>query len=204
VVNGKPALEWVMERQCVKADKRSGILNDANHYAIDTVGDPAYPLLLFQRVITVSLKTIKIVRGLSKLGDRLMAENESLVSRAAKLISQQEQAKNPRPLLTDIRVSEDNQKFERLNEGKWISGRFDNNIRIDQATYGAGQQHAHIYGRKGNEIGVINIDGSASHGSKCRLHDDDANALRTKGYPVKPSNIVEWVELNEQLQMLFG
>jgi len=67
VVNGKPALEWVMERQCVKTDKDSGIVNDANRYAIETVGDPAYPLKLFQRVITVSLETMKIVRALPKL-----------------------------------------------------------------------------------------------------------------------------------------
>lgn len=67
VVNGKPALEWVMERQCVKTDKASGIVNDANRYAIETVGDPAYPLLLFQRVITVSLETMKIVRSLPRL-----------------------------------------------------------------------------------------------------------------------------------------
>lgn len=67
VVNGKPALEWVMERQCVKTDKASGIVNDANQYAIETVGDPAYPLKLFQRVITVSLETMKIVNALPKL-----------------------------------------------------------------------------------------------------------------------------------------
>ena len=67
VVNGKPALEWVMERQVVKTDKDSGIVNDANGYAIETVGDPAYPFLLFQRVITVSLETMKIVRSLPKL-----------------------------------------------------------------------------------------------------------------------------------------
>ena len=67
VVNGKPALEWVMERQCVKTDKASGIVNDANRYAIETVGDPAYPLSLFQRVITVSLETMKVVRALPKL-----------------------------------------------------------------------------------------------------------------------------------------
>lgn len=67
VVNGKPALEWVMERQVVKTDKDSGIVNDANRYAIETVGDPAYPLKLFQRVITVSLETMKIVRSLPKL-----------------------------------------------------------------------------------------------------------------------------------------
>lgn len=67
VVNGKPALEWVMERQAVKTDKASGIVNDANRYAIETVGNPAYPLELFQRVITVSLETIRIVRGLPEL-----------------------------------------------------------------------------------------------------------------------------------------
>ncbi|MEP3034589.1 MAG: type ISP restriction/modification enzyme [Pseudoruegeria sp.] len=67
VVNGKPALEWVMERQIVKTDKKSGIVNDANDYANETVGNPMYPLELFQRVITVSLETMQIVRGLPKL-----------------------------------------------------------------------------------------------------------------------------------------
>ena len=67
VVNGKPALEWVMERQVVKADKKSGIVNDANDYANETVGDPRYPLDLFRRVITVSLQTMKIVNSLPKL-----------------------------------------------------------------------------------------------------------------------------------------
>ena len=69
VVNSKPALEWVMERQCVKTDKASGIVNDANCYAIETAGDPAYPLRLFQRVITVSLETMQIVRALPPLGE---------------------------------------------------------------------------------------------------------------------------------------
>jgi len=67
VVNGKSALDWVMERQCVKTDKASGIVNDANDYANETMQDPAYPLKLFQRVITVSLETMNIVRGLPKL-----------------------------------------------------------------------------------------------------------------------------------------
>ncbi|WP_221792217.1 type ISP restriction/modification enzyme [Aquisediminimonas sediminicola] len=71
VVNGKPALEWVIERQGVKDDKASGIVWDANAYANETMQDPAYPLKLFQRVVTVSLETMKIVRGLPKLGDLL-------------------------------------------------------------------------------------------------------------------------------------
>lgn len=67
VVNGKPALEWVMERQVVKTDKASGIVNDANDYANETIGDPRYPLELFQRVVTVSLETMRIVNGLPAL-----------------------------------------------------------------------------------------------------------------------------------------
>jgi predicted helicase len=67
VVNGKSALDWVMERQCVKTEPASGIVNDANRYANETVGDPAYPLNLFRRVITVSLETMRIVRGLPAL-----------------------------------------------------------------------------------------------------------------------------------------
>ena len=67
IVNGKPALEWVMDRQCVKTDKASGIVNDANDYANETMNNPAYPLELFQRVITVSLETMKIVKSLPKL-----------------------------------------------------------------------------------------------------------------------------------------
>jgi predicted helicase len=67
VVNGKPALDWVVERQCVKTDKDSGIVNDANAWAIETMGNPKYPLELFMRVITVSLETLKIVKGLPPL-----------------------------------------------------------------------------------------------------------------------------------------
>ncbi|MBP0635174.1 type ISP restriction/modification enzyme [Cupriavidus sp. AcVe19-6a] len=66
-MNGKPALDWVVERQCVKTDKDSGIVNDANDWAVETMGDPRYPLELFQRVVTVSLETMKIVRSLPRL-----------------------------------------------------------------------------------------------------------------------------------------
>ena len=67
VVNGKPALEWVMERQGVSTHKDSGIVNDANDWANETMGNSAYPLELFLRVITVSLETMKIVKSLPKL-----------------------------------------------------------------------------------------------------------------------------------------
>ncbi|WP_418902975.1 DEAD/DEAH box helicase [Vespertiliibacter pulmonis] len=67
IVNGKPALEWVMERQGVKVDKASGIVNDANDWAIETMNNPRYPMELFLRIITVSLETMKIVNSLPKL-----------------------------------------------------------------------------------------------------------------------------------------
>ncbi|MFM0208863.1 DEAD/DEAH box helicase family protein [Paraburkholderia sediminicola] len=67
VVNGKPALDWVVERQCVKTEKDSGIVNDANDYATETMNNPRYPLELFQRVVTVSLETMKIVKSLPRL-----------------------------------------------------------------------------------------------------------------------------------------
>jgi predicted helicase len=70
VVNGKPALEWVMERQSVTTDKDSGIVNDANLWATETMGNAKYPLELFLRVITVSLETMKIVKSLPSLKEQ--------------------------------------------------------------------------------------------------------------------------------------
>ncbi|MGO3669674.1 MAG: DEAD/DEAH box helicase [Vreelandella alkaliphila] len=67
VVNGKAALNWVIERQSVTTHKASGIVNDANDWAIETMGNPKYSLELFQRVVTVSLRTQEIVRKLPEL-----------------------------------------------------------------------------------------------------------------------------------------
>lgn len=67
VVNGKSAIAWVMERQCDKEDKDSGIRNDANLWATETMSNPKYPLELLLRVITVSLETMKIVDALPAL-----------------------------------------------------------------------------------------------------------------------------------------
>jgi predicted helicase len=67
IVNGKSAIAWVMERQAMKTDKDSGITNDANDWATETMGNPRYPLELLLRVITVSLETLKIVQALPQL-----------------------------------------------------------------------------------------------------------------------------------------
>ena len=67
VVNGKSALSWIMERQSVTTDKASGIVSDANAYAVETMDDPRYPLDLLLRVIAVSLETVQVVNSLPAL-----------------------------------------------------------------------------------------------------------------------------------------
>ncbi len=67
VVNGKTAIEWVMERQIRKTDKDSGIVSDANDWATETVANPRYPLELLLRIVTVSVETMKIIKSLPRL-----------------------------------------------------------------------------------------------------------------------------------------
>lgn len=66
VVNGRSAIEWVMERYQIKMDKDSGITNDPNDWAIEH-NQPRYILDLLLSVITVSMETNKIVENLPKL-----------------------------------------------------------------------------------------------------------------------------------------
>ena len=67
VVNGKPALEWIMERYAVTVDKDSGIRNDPNDWS----DDPKYILNLVKRMVRVSLETMQIVNDLPPLNERL-------------------------------------------------------------------------------------------------------------------------------------
>jgi len=66
VVNGKSAIEWIMERYQVTTDKKSGIKNDPNNWA-DEVGNPRYILDLLLSVINVSVQSVGIVEGLPKI-----------------------------------------------------------------------------------------------------------------------------------------
>ncbi len=66
VVNGKSAIEWIMERYQIKTHKESGIKNDPNDWA-EEVGNPKYILDLLLSVINVSVQTVDIVKGLPKL-----------------------------------------------------------------------------------------------------------------------------------------
>ncbi len=66
VVNGKSAIEWIVERYCVSQDKKSLIKNDANDWAREH-GKPRYILDLLLSVINVSTQTVDIVNNLPKL-----------------------------------------------------------------------------------------------------------------------------------------
>ena len=66
VVNGKSAVEWVMEHYQDYTDKDNGIRNDANDWCREH-DDPAYILNLVKRVIRVSVETVKIVGGLPSI-----------------------------------------------------------------------------------------------------------------------------------------
>ncbi|MEF8723165.1 MAG: type ISP restriction/modification enzyme [Candidatus Accumulibacter delftensis] len=63
VVNGKPAVEWIMERYQVTTDKASGIKNDPNDWS----ESPRYIVDLLKRIVRVSVESARIVKALPAL-----------------------------------------------------------------------------------------------------------------------------------------
>jgi predicted helicase len=63
VVNGKSAIEWIMERYAITIDKDSGIKNDPNDWCKEH-DDPRYIYNLVKRIIRVSMETNRIVASL--------------------------------------------------------------------------------------------------------------------------------------------
>ena len=56
-LGAKSAIDWIVERYCIKVDKKSGIVNDANEMAKD---DPQYPLRLISKVVTLAMESKSI------------------------------------------------------------------------------------------------------------------------------------------------
>lgn len=63
VVNGRSAIEWIIDQYQVKTDKKSGITDDPNDFS----DDPKYIFNLLLRIINVSLQTVDLVNSLPKL-----------------------------------------------------------------------------------------------------------------------------------------
>jgi len=68
VVNGKSAIEWLMERYQFTRDKDSGIVNDPNDWCKEHK-QPRYIIDLVGRVVRVSMETMKIVKQLPALNE---------------------------------------------------------------------------------------------------------------------------------------
>ncbi|MGH2448249.1 MAG: type ISP restriction/modification enzyme [Chloroflexota bacterium] len=62
-IEGKAALEWIMERYKVTTDTASGIRNDPNQWS----DDPYYVVDLVARIVRVSLETVRIVEAMPAL-----------------------------------------------------------------------------------------------------------------------------------------
>ena len=65
-LGNRSALEWVVDQYRVKKDKRSGITHDPNAFS----DDPKYIVDLVEKVVRVSLETVKIVEGLAGMDYR--------------------------------------------------------------------------------------------------------------------------------------
>lgn len=65
VVNGKSALGWLVDRYQVRADPKSGIVNDPNRYS----RKPRYIVDLVESVVRVSMETLDIVESLPPLDE---------------------------------------------------------------------------------------------------------------------------------------
>ncbi len=59
-VAGRSAIWWIMNRYRIKTDKKSGIVNDPNKWS----DDPHYIIELLQRVVTVSVESVKLISAL--------------------------------------------------------------------------------------------------------------------------------------------
>ena len=66
IVNGKSAIEWIMERYAVTQDSKSLIINDPNDWSKEH-HNPTYIFDLLLSVINLSVQTVDIVNTLPKL-----------------------------------------------------------------------------------------------------------------------------------------
>ncbi|EKS22548.1 hypothetical protein HMPREF9318_00746 [Streptococcus urinalis FB127-CNA-2] len=62
VVNGRSAIEWIMDQYQVKTDKKSGITDNPNDYSTDE----KYIFNLLLRIINISMQTVDLVNSLPK------------------------------------------------------------------------------------------------------------------------------------------
>lgn len=62
MVNGRSAIEWIMDQYQIKTDKKSGITDDPNDFS----DDPKYIFNLLLRIINVSVQTVDLTNELPR------------------------------------------------------------------------------------------------------------------------------------------
>ena len=67
IINGKSPLEWIIGKHKYKIDTDTGIVDDPNIFANETMKNPAYLLDLIPKVIFLSLETQKLIKSLPEL-----------------------------------------------------------------------------------------------------------------------------------------
>ncbi len=63
IVNGKSAIEWIIDRYQIKTDKAIGITNNPNDWSKE-VGNDRYILDLLLSIINLSIQTVDIINNL--------------------------------------------------------------------------------------------------------------------------------------------
>ena len=63
VVNGRPAIEWIIDQYQIKTDDKSAITDDPNNYS----DDPKYIFNLLLSIINVSVQTVDLINSLPPL-----------------------------------------------------------------------------------------------------------------------------------------
>lgn len=63
MVNGRSAIEWIMDQYRIKPNNKSGITDDPNEYS----ENPKYIFNLLLSIINVSVQTVDLVNSLPKM-----------------------------------------------------------------------------------------------------------------------------------------
>ena len=97
IVNGKSAIEWLLERYAITVDKKSGIKNDPNDWSKEHE-QPSYIFDLVCSIVNVSVKTMEIIQRLPKLSFNGAEVNIDIAGRMQEMT---ESAKHEMDIVSD-------------------------------------------------------------------------------------------------------
>lgn len=63
IVNGRPAVEWIIDQYRIKKDRNSGLIDDPNDYSTDQ----KYIFDLLLKIINLSIQSVHLINDLPSL-----------------------------------------------------------------------------------------------------------------------------------------